>query len=110
MANEGEMGIPVICSYRAKLGREDEARRLLAQHVPTLRKHGLVTERAVIQGEGADRSLVEMFEWASEEKSRMAPTIAEVAELWKSMSETMDFVPLSALSEAQKSFAHFKPL
>jgi hypothetical protein len=104
------MGILVVCSYRAKPGREDEARGLLARHVPTLRQHGLVTDRPVTQGEGADRSLVEMFEWASEEKSRMAATIAEVAELWKVMSEAMDFVALASLAEAQRPFAHFKPI
>lgn len=104
------MGILVICSYQAKPGLEEEARSLLAQHVPTLRKHGLVTDRTVTQGEGAERSFVEIFEWASEEKSRMAPTIAEVAQHWKSMAEAMDFVALSSLSETQRPFAHFRPI
>jgi hypothetical protein len=107
---EGEVGILVICSYRAKPSREEEARGLLAQHVPILRKHGLVTDRAVTQGEGAGFGFIEVFEWASEGKSRMAPTIAEVAQHWKNMAEAMDFVPLSSLSETQRPFAHFMPI
>jgi hypothetical protein len=104
------MGILVICSYRAKPGREAEIRRLMGEHVPTLRKHGLVTERAVVQGEGADHGFIEVFEWVSEEKSRLAPTLPEVAQLWKSISEAADFVALSSLAETQRPFAHFKPI
>jgi hypothetical protein len=88
-------------------GRSAATSRSARAHIG---QHGLVTDRAVTQGEGADRSLIEMFEWSSEEKSRMAPTIAEVAGLWKSMSEAMDFVALSSLAEAQRPFAHFKPI
>ncbi len=103
------MGILVICSYRAKPGQEEKARKLVADHVPTLRRHGLITDREAVKGEGAGDNFVEVFEWASEEKSRMAPAIAEVGNLWKAMSEVMDFVPLASLAEAQKPFAHFTP-
>ncbi|HWY61986.1 MAG TPA: hypothetical protein VNW15_08825 [Rhizomicrobium sp.] len=56
------MGILVICSYRPKAGREIEARRLMAGHVPLLHKHGLVTDRAIVQGAGKNGELVEIFE------------------------------------------------
>jgi hypothetical protein len=104
------MGILVICSYRPKAGHAEKARALMAGHVPLLRRHGLVTDRAAIQGVGKDGELVEMFEWASEEKSRAAPTIADIGVHWKAMSEAIDFVPLASLPEAQRSFAHFNPL
>ena len=104
------MGILVICSYRPKPGRETEARRLMAGHVPLLRQHGLVTDRAVVRGAGRNGELVEIFEWVSEEKSRAAPMIPEVGAQWKAMAEAMDFVPLASLPEAQREFAHFTPL
>ena len=104
------MGILVICSYRPKPGHEGDARRLMAGHVPLLRGHGLLTDRATMQGAGKDGELVEIFEWASEEKSRSAPAIAEVGAYWKAMSEAMDFVPLASLPEAQRPFAHFTPV
>ena len=67
------MGILVICSYRPKAGQDAQARRLMDDHVPLLRRHGLVTERAVVRGIGKTGDLIEIFEWASEEKSRSAP-------------------------------------
>jgi len=103
------MGILVICSYRPKAGQDNAARRLMAGHVPLLRRHGLISDRAVAQGVAKNGELVEIFEWASEEKSRAAPTIPEIGAHWKAMSEAMDFVPLASLPEAQRSFAHFMP-
>ena len=104
------MGILVICSYRPHAGREDEARLLMAGHVPLLREHGLITERAAVQGVAADGALIEIFEWESVETSRGAAAIAGIGAHWKAMSEVMDFVPLAQLAEAQHPFAHFTPL
>lgn len=104
------MGILVICSYRPRAGHEEEARLLMAGHVPLLRAHGLITDRPVVQGVAKDGELVEIFEWQSVEKSRGAPAIAEIGQHWKAMGEVMDFVPLAQLAEAQHAFAHFTPL
>jgi hypothetical protein len=104
------MGILVICSYKPKSGRENDARRLMDGHVPLLRQHGLVSERSVVRGLGKSGELVEIFEWVSEEKSRAAPTVAEVGAHWKAMAEAMDFVALASVPEAQAPFAHFTPL
>jgi hypothetical protein len=103
------MSILVICSYKAKPGRETEARHLIDSHVTVLRKFDLITPREVVRAHGPDGVFVEIFEWASEEKSRGAPSIPEVGAHWKAMAEAMDFVPLSSLPEAQHPFAHFNP-
>jgi hypothetical protein len=104
------MGILVICSYRPHPGHEDEARMLMQAHVPLLRDHGLITERAAVQGVAKDGALVEIFEWESVEKSSGAPAIAEIGAHWKAMSAVMDFVPMASLAESQHAFAHFTPL
>jgi hypothetical protein len=104
------MGILVICSYRPHVGYEDEARMLMQVHVPLLRQHKLITDRAVVQGVAKDGELVEIFEWESMETSRGAPAIAEIGAHWKAMSQVMDFVPLAQVSEAQHAFAHFNPI
>ncbi len=103
------MGIIVICSYKLKPGREDEARALVARHVPALRAQDLVTARPAILAHGADGAVVEIFEWASAEKSRSAPANPEIGALWKAMAGVMEFVPLASLPEAQRPFAHFDP-
>ena len=54
------MGILVICSYRPKPGREEEARLLMQDHVPLLREHGLITERLEVQGVAASGEMVEI--------------------------------------------------
>lgn len=110
MFSEAMMGILVICSYRPHPGHEDEARLLMQAHVPLLRTHDLITERAVVQGVAADGALVEIFEWESAEKSQLAPRIAEVGAHWKAMRDVMDFVPMASLPESQRAFAHFNPL
>jgi hypothetical protein len=104
------MGVLVICSYRPHLGHEEEARLLVAAHVGLLRRHELITDRAVVQGSSEDGALVEIFEWESAEKSRGAPSIAEIGAHWQAMSAVMDFVPLAQLAECQHAFAHFTPL
>ena len=104
------MGILVICSYRPHPGREDEARMLMAAHVPLLRQHGLITAREVVQGVAKDGELVEIFEWESVEKSRGAAALPEIGAHWKAMSEVMDFVPMAQLAESQHAFAHFTPV
>jgi hypothetical protein len=104
------MGVLVICSYRPHPGHEEEARLLMAAHVPLLRQHQLITERAAVQGVAQDGALVEIFEWESVEKSRGAAGIAEIGAHWKAMSAVMDFVPLAQVSEAQHPFAHFTPV
>jgi hypothetical protein len=104
------MGILVICTYRPHAGHEQEAQALMAAHVPLLRQHQLITDRAVVQGVAKDGELVEIFEWESVEKSRGAAGIAEIGAHWKAMSEVMDFVPLAQLPEAQHAFAHFTPV
>jgi len=104
------MGVLVICSYRPHPGHEEEARVLMAAHVPLLRRHELLTDRPVMQGVAKDGELVEIFEWDSPEKSRGAPTIAEVGAHWQAMSAVMDFVPLAQLPESQRAFAHFTPI
>lgn len=104
------MGILVICSYRPHPGHEDEARMLMAGHVPLLRAHHLITDRPVVQGVAKDGALVEIFEWESVETSRGAAGIAEIGGHWKAMSAVMDFIPLAQLDEAQHAFAHFTPI
>ncbi len=107
---EVHMGILVICSYKPREGHDEDARLLMQGHVPLLRSHDLITDRAVVQGEAADGTLVEIFEWVSVEKSRGAPAIAEIGAHWKAMSAVMDFVPLAGVPEAKHPFAHFTPI
>jgi hypothetical protein len=103
------MGILVICSYKAKPGKEGALRALVLEHLPALQRLGLATLRAGTTMEGQGGHILEVFEWASEEQSRNAQSNPEVAALWRRFAEISDFVPLASLAEAKKPFAHFAP-
>ncbi|MFM8993031.1 MAG: hypothetical protein ACKOJG_02350, partial [Actinomycetota bacterium] len=63
------MGIVVICSYRPKAGGAQALDALIAQHVPTLKRLDLVTDRPAVHATAADGTRVEVFEWKSEDAS-----------------------------------------
>lgn len=101
-------GIVVICSYRPKPGKQAEVFALVDRHLHALRALRLITEypHSVMQAE--DGTVLEIFEWASVEAARRAEGEATVQAVWKGLREVADFVPLSALKETNRPFAHFK--
>lgn len=100
----------VIVAYRPRHGREEELVALLREHVPALRKEGLVTEREAIVMQAADGTFVELFEWASTEATRVAHARPAVQELWARLEQVCDYTTLARLAEAQGPFAEFTPV
>ncbi len=78
----------VIAAYRPKPGKDAALRELLHDHVPFLRREGLVTDRIPILGRAKDGTYVEVFEWA----------------------EACDYEALKDLAETQGLFAGFEPI
>ena len=60
-------GVCVIVAYRPKPGRGDELLELVRSRVPTLRKEGLVSDRAPAIMRARDGTIVEVSEWKSRE-------------------------------------------
>jgi hypothetical protein len=56
-----------------------------------------------------DGTILELFEWRSQEAIDAAHRNATVKELWDRFGEACDFVKLSALAEAGDLFANFAP-
>ena len=67
------MGRIVIACYRPKAGKKEALKRLILDHVATLRSEGLVTERTPITMEAEDGTIVEVFEWVSSAAIRERP-------------------------------------
>ena len=61
-----------IACYRPKNGQEDILLDIVRRHVPTLRQEGLVTERPALVMKAEDGTLVEVFEWASQDAKNQA--------------------------------------
>ena len=104
------MGRIVIVAYKPKEGKAEALKALTKTHVPRLRKEGLVTDREVIMMEAADGTIVEVFEWLSDEAIQKAHSNPEVLKMWGEYAEVCDYVPLNTLSESNMMFAGFVPV
>ncbi len=60
--------------------------------------------------QGADGTLIEVFEWASAEAIERAHANPAVLALWAAFEAACDYVPLASLAEASQLFAEFTPL
>jgi len=103
------MGRVVIACYKPKAGKEKALRALIVDHVPTLRRIGLVTERTPILMEAKDGTLIEVFEWASPEAIEAAHAHPAVLRMWEEYGKVCDFIPAAQVPEAAQMFAEFTP-
>ena len=80
----------VVCTFRVKIGREQDFIALLKRHWPTLRKLGLVQEqpRMALQGHDTDKTscFVEIFAW-KDRGLEVAHKHPEVLALWEPMEQ-----------------------
>jgi hypothetical protein len=100
----------VIVAYKPKPGKTNALKQLMKTHLPILRQEGLVTNRESIMMEAEDGTIVEVFEWLSDEAIQQAHKNPEVIKMWGQYAEACDYVPLNTLNEANAMFAGFKPL
>ena len=104
------MGQIVIACYRPKTGKDAELLTLMADHVQTLRRVGLATERASIMGRAKDGTIVEVFEWVSAEAIERAHHDSTVQAMWERYGQVCDYVRLVDLAEASELFAGFEAI
>ena len=106
----GMSGVIVIVAYRPKPGKEEELLDLVRSRVPTLRKEGLVSDRAPIVMRTRDGTIIEVSEWKSQEAIDAAHKNPKVLAMWNKFFAICDCVPLNTLAEAKEMFAGFEPL
>ncbi len=107
---EGMSSVIVIVAYRPKPGRKTELLKLVRSRVPTLRREGLVTDRAPTIIRARDGTIVEVSEWKSQEAIDAAHKNANVLAMWDKFFAICDCVPLNTLDEAKEMFAGFEPI
>ena len=103
------MGRIVIACYKPKPGKGGALRALIVDHVPTLRRIGLVTERVPILMEAKDGTLIEVFEWASAEAIQAAHSHPAVLRMWEEYGKVCDYVPVGQVAETAQLFSEFTP-
>ena len=103
-------GVVVIVAYRPKPGKENELVDLVRSRVPTLRKEGLVTDRAPTIMRSRDGTIIEVSEWKSHQAIDAAHKNPNVLAMWNKFFAICDCVPLKTLVEAEEMFAGFEPV
>jgi hypothetical protein len=101
--------ISVAC-YRPKPGCEEALLVEVRDHLPPLRAAGLVTERASIVMRTQDGTVIEIFEWVSEEAIAGAHANPVVLAIWKRFEAVCSYETPANIPEFQRMFAHFEPV
>ena len=104
-----EGSIIVFVRYKPREGREADLLELVRRHGPVLVENGLVTDRPFIHGRASDGSVLEVFEWISEDASRSAHDNEAIQAVWGAMAECAEFLAVGELEEMRGPFAHFTP-
>jgi quinol monooxygenase YgiN len=103
-------GVVVVVAYRPRPGKEDLLLQLTKEHVPILRGQGLATNRPACAMRAADGTILEVFEWTSQEAIASAHQNPEVQKLWERYGEACEYVPLASVKECSEMFAGFAPI
>ena len=104
------MGRTVIVGYKPKPGKEAALKELMKTHLPRLLEQGLVRDKNSYLMEAADGTIVEVFEWLSDEAIQKAHSNSEVQKMWGEYAEVCDYVPVGNLAEARNIFSGFTAL
>jgi hypothetical protein len=97
-----------IAAYKPKSGKKEDLLRLVAMHLPTLRKLGLATDKPAYMGKSTEESIIEVFEWVSGDAINVAHQHPTVTDIWKEMELVADFFPISSLPESAHPFSGFE--
>jgi hypothetical protein len=104
------MGSISVACYKPRVGCEEALLELVRNHLPPLRAEGLATERPSTVMRTADGTIIEVFEWVSQEAIASAHQNPVVLDLWKRFEAVCFYETPSNLPEFQRMFSHFEPL
>ena len=100
----------VFALYKPHDGKDADLRRILADHVPTLRRLEMATDRPIVLVKSKNGTYVEIFEWSTPEAAGLAHHHPEVLKIWESMGKVADLAKLDSLEEISGMFPHFEPV
>lgn len=102
------MGRVVIVVYRPLKGKEAALEHLVKSHHAVLRQHQFATARNPVVMKAHDGSIVEVFEWISQEAMEKAHTHSVVAQLWEKFGEVCTYEKPVNLNEFHNLFSEFE--
>lgn len=104
------MGVIVIAMYRPRPGQDAALQACVRDHLPILRRRGLITDRAPIVMRSENGTILEVFEWLNQEAIDRAHHDPEVGQLWGRFNEACEYGKMSELSEVDRIFPGFEPV
>jgi hypothetical protein len=104
------MGSISVACYKPRPGCDEALLALVRNHLPPLRAEGLVTDRASIVMRTADGTIIEVFEWTSQEAIAGAHSNPVVLDLWRRFEAVCFYETPSNIPEFQNMFSHFEPI
>jgi len=104
------MGSISVACYKPRPGCGEALLALVRNHLPPLRAEGLVTERPSIIMRTRDGTIVEVFEWVSQEAIDGAHKNPVVLDLWKRFEAVCWYETPANLAEFQNMFSPFEPI
>lgn len=96
--------------YVPKDGKAAELMAIVERHVPTLKEFGLITNRDNYVARASDGTIIEVFEWVSEDAKDAAHEHPAIAEIWEQMTPLCEFGHMQNLKEAKYPFPNFHVL
>ena len=100
----------VFALYKPHEGNDADLRKILAEHVATLRRLELATDRPAVLVKSRNGTYIEIFEWSTPEAAGLAHHHPEVAKVWESIGKVADLAKLDSLEEIKGMFPHFQPV
>jgi hypothetical protein len=97
-----------IACYQPKEGKGEELKALVKEHLPILLGQQLVTNRKAIIMEAKNGTIIEVFEWLSDEAIEKAHSNTAVLALWARFNELCDYVAPVTMDECQSVFSGFR--
>lgn len=95
--------------YQPHEGKEELLNEVLKSHIITLEEEGLITSREPIRAIASDGTVIEIFEWKSEQTKDAAHESKAVMKVWNKIMEIAEIKSLSSLDEAKHPFPNFAP-
>lgn len=99
-----------IAMYKPREGKSEELKKILKDHIPTLRKYELITDSSAFMVESDDGTIIEIFEWTGDDAKDHAHEHPAIRSIWGSMEGICDFPPLKNLPESKTPFPNFDVL
>ncbi len=97
-----------MAMYQPKKGKSGELKKILKEHLPTLQRLELITDRTPYVLESENGTIIEVFEWTGDAAKDAAHRHPAIRALWGKMMDICTFPALKDLPEAEKIFPNFR--